>query len=62
MAQKNYTTYTLRDTYKISHSTVQRLQKNLPVTTYTLERLCKILECDLDSIVEYTPDEENPSP
>lgn len=62
MAQKNYTTYTLRDTYKISRSTVQRLQKNLPVTTYTLERLCKILECDLDSIVEYTPDEENPSP
>ena len=38
--------------------TVQRLQKNMPVSTYTLDRLCKILDCRLDEVAEYLPDEE----
>ena len=57
MAEKKATTYTLREIYSISHSTVQRLQKNLPVSTYTLDRLCKILDCRLDEVAEYMPDE-----
>ena len=57
MAEKKATTYTLREIYIISHSTVQRLQKNLPVSTYTLDRLCKILDCRLDEVAEYMPDE-----
>ena len=57
MAEKKATTYTLREIYSISHSTVQRLQKNLPVSTYSLDRLCKILDCRLDEVAEYMPDE-----
>ena len=53
MAEKKATTYTLREIYSISHSTVQRL----PVSTYTLDRLCKILDCRLDEVAEYMPDE-----
>ncbi|WP_303790539.1 helix-turn-helix transcriptional regulator [Anaerotruncus colihominis] len=55
--RKKATTYTLREIHSISHSTVQRLQKNLPVSTYTLDRLCKILDCRLDEVAEYMPDE-----
>lgn len=54
MEKKRATTYTLREKYKISHSTVQRLQNNEPVSTYTLDRLCEILDCCLEDIVEYT--------
>lgn len=54
MEKKRVTTYTLREKYKISHSTVQRLQNNEPVSTYTLDRLCEILDCCLEDIVEYT--------
>ena len=57
MAQKGETTYTLREKHKFSHSTVQRLQANLPVSTYTLDRLFKILNCRLEEIVEYISDE-----
>ena len=58
MSNKHFTTYTLREKHNIGHGTVQRLQKNMPVSTYTLDRLCKILDCRLDEVAEYLPDEE----
>ena len=56
MAAKKVTTYTLRVKYDMSHATVQRLQRNLPVTTVTLEKLCQILQCRIEDVVEYGPD------
>ena len=38
-----------------SHTTAQRLQSNLPVTTHTLDKLCKSLDCRLEDIAEYVP-------
>jgi len=58
MGRKNYTTYTLRFKYGMSHATVQRLQKNMPVSTHTLNKLCEILECRLDEVAEYIPDNQ----
>lgn len=58
MASKKFTTYTLRIKYNMSGATVQRLQKNMPVSTYTLDKLCKILDCKLEDIAEYIPDEK----
>ena len=60
MAKKGWTTYTLRDTYHFSHSTVQRLQKDLPVSTHTLDRLCRLLECGLEDVAQYVPDQTDP--
>ena len=56
MRRKGVSTYTLREKHRISHATVQRLQANLPVSTYTLDRLCRILDCRLDEIAVYVPD------
>ena len=56
MRSRNVTTYTLREKHRISHATVQRLQANLPVSTYTLDRLCRILDCRLEEIAVYVPD------
>ncbi len=58
MQKKNVTTYTLRVKHEMSHATVQRLQRNEPVTTHTLNKLCHILDCSLSDIAEYIPDEE----
>lgn len=58
MAEKHVTTYTLRVKYGMSHATVQRLQRNQPVSTHTLDRLCKILDCHLSAVAEYVPDAE----
>ena len=56
MSSKNFTTYTLREKYKMSHSTVQRLQKNMHVSTYTLNKLCEILDCNIEDVIEYVKD------
>ena len=58
MKKKKVTTYTLRVKHGMSHATVQRLQADRPVSTHTLNRLCQILDCRLDEIAEYIPDEE----
>lgn len=57
MAKQGVTTYTLRFKHGMSHATVQRLQTDMPVSTYTLNKLCKILNCRLEDIAEYVPDD-----
>jgi DNA-binding Xre family transcriptional regulator len=42
----------------ISHSTMTRLKRNLPVSTETLDKLCHILECRIEDIVEYIEENE----
>ena len=58
MKEKKVTTYTLRVKCGMSHATVQRLQANMPVSTHTLNKLCKILNCPIEKIAVYVPDEE----
>ena len=41
-----------------SSSTLYRLKHNMYVTTATIEMLCKILNCSVAEVLEYTPDEE----
>lgn len=58
MAQQKVTTYTLRVKHEMSHATVQRLQADMPVSTHTLNKLCTILNCRVEDIIEYVSDEE----
>lgn len=57
MVEQNVTTYTLRFKHGMSHATVQKLQANMPVSTHTLNKLCMILNCRLEDIAEYVPDD-----
>lgn len=56
MKEKGFTTYTLREKCGVSHATVQRLQRNMPVSTITLNRLCEILDCPLSDVAGYVKD------
>ena len=58
MKKRGTTTYTLRVKEGMSHATVQRLQKDLPVSTLTLDRLCSILNCRIEDVVEYVPEKK----
>ena len=48
--------YKLIKEYKISTGQLDRLRKNGNVNTYTLNELCKILDCRLEDIAEYKKD------
>ena len=56
MKKRRATTYTLQVKGNISSSTIRRLKAGESVSTNTLEALCKILECELQDIIEYLPD------
>ena len=53
LKEKNITTYKLITQYNVSRSLIDRLKHNKPVTTVTLNDLCKILSCRIEDIVEY---------
>ena len=57
MAKKGITIYMLRRRYRIGHSTIQRLQRNESVTTFTLDKLCAILDAKIEEIIVFIPDE-----
>ncbi len=50
------TTYTLEVKGGMSSSTIRRLKAGDSVSTNTLDALCKILNCSIQDIVEYLPD------
>ena len=52
-------TYTLINNHRISSSTIDKLRKNKPITTTTLNDLCRILGCSVEQILQYTPSEED---
>ena len=61
MEKKGISQYKLIKEYHISTGQLDRLRKNANVNTYTLDQLCKILECDLSEIAEYRCDDTIPS-
>ena len=56
MAKTGATTYTLQVKGQISSSTIRRMKAGESVSTNTLDALCKILQCDLQDVVEYLPE------
>ena len=52
-------TYTLITRHRISSSTIDKLRKNKPINTTTLNDLCRILECSVDGILEYVQNDED---
>lgn len=58
MKRKNISQYRLIKEYGFSNGQLDRLRKNENVNVYTLDVLCKILECKLEDIAEYKPDEK----
>ncbi|MBP3672737.1 MAG: helix-turn-helix transcriptional regulator [Oscillospiraceae bacterium] len=58
MKKKGITQYKLIHQYGFSSGQLDRLRKNDGVNMYTLNTLCKILDCQVEDIIQYVPDEE----
>ena len=56
--KKNVTEYALIFKYGIPANTVHRMKHNKPIATTTLNTLCEILDCKVDEVIEYIPDEK----
>jgi DNA-binding Xre family transcriptional regulator len=53
------TTYTLITNHHISSATINKLRNNKPITTTTMNDLCRILNCNVNDIAEYVPSDDD---
>lgn len=58
MKEKGVSTYLLREKCGIDSKTIRRLRENDNMETKTLNKLCAVLDCRLEDIAEYLPDEQ----
>lgn len=55
LSNSKETTYTLIHRHHVSSAIIDKLRKDKPMNTTTLNDLCKILGCRIEEIVEYIP-------
>ena len=53
------TTYTLIHKHHLSSSTIDKLRKNKPLNTTTLNDLCRILNAPVEKILVYIPSDDD---
>lgn len=53
---KNISTYKLINEHNISSATIDRIRKGGGISTAKIDDLCKILNCKVDDIIEYIPE------
>ncbi len=54
LKKKNISQYQLINVYGVSAGQLSRLRTNNHISTNTIERLCEILDCNVEDIVEYS--------
>ena len=52
-------TYSLITRHHLSSSTIDKLRKNKPLNTTTINDLCRILNCPVEAVMRYTPSEDD---
>lgn len=57
LKSQNMSTYKLINDYGISRSLLDRLRHDKPISTVTLNDLCTILNCRVEDILIFIPDE-----
>ncbi len=57
LKEKGFSTYRLINQHGISRSLLDRLKHNKPISTVTLNDLCTILDCKVEDILIYIPDQ-----
>ena len=58
MQEKNISTYRLINEFGVSRSLLDRLRHDRPISTVTLNDLCRFLDCRVEDILEYIPEEQ----
>lgn len=58
MKKNNITRYKLIHDHGMSKSMINRLNHNMGINTNTINSLCSILNCNVEDILTYYPDEK----
>ena len=58
MKKRGVTTYRLINEFGLSRSLIDRLKHDKPISTTTINDLCRILDCRIEDVAEYEKDEK----
>lgn len=56
MRKKGVTQYALIKTHGVSPAQITRLKRNESVSTHTIDVFCRILDCNVEDIMQYIKD------
>ena len=59
LKKRNLSTYQLIQVYGMSSHTIHRLRHNGGISTALIDKLCEILDCRVEDILLYLPDNSN---
>lgn len=59
MEKRGITQYDLYTHYNVNRSQINRLKHNRNVEVNTIDRLCNILNCNVEDIMEHFPDKNS---
>lgn len=59
MKQRGITQYDLYTRHNINRSVLDRLRRNKNLEVNTIDRLCNILNCRVEDIMEHFPDDNH---
>lgn len=57
MQERGITQYDLYTRHNVNHSQLDRLRHNKNVEVNTIDKLCNILQCKVENIMEHIPDD-----
>ena len=57
LKKRHISQYSLYTYYGVNRKLLDKFRKNENVEIYTLDRICTILDCNIEDIVEHVPDE-----
>lgn len=57
MRERGVSQYTLIKKYGISPAQITRLKRNESVSTHTIDVFCQILDCPVEMVMTYLPEE-----
>lgn len=58
MKEKGVSQYALIKKYNVSPGQITRLKRNESVSTHTIDTFCRILECNVEDVMQYVADEQ----
>lgn len=58
MRRKKVTTYTLIKDYSFSKGTLDSLKHDRNISTATLDDICRMLDCKVEEVLEYVPEND----
>lgn len=59
LEEKNMTKEDLKKATGMSSATIAKLAKNETINMKSLEKICEVLECDIEDVIEFISKNEN---